>query len=88
MAVYIGVDLHVRTQTVCWMDTADGEVHQRMLDHEHDDVAAFYTQLPPGAIVGVEASGYALWFHRIIEQTGHSLRVGDALAICQFARRR
>lgn len=88
MAVYIGVDLHVRTQTVCWMDTADGEVHQRMLDHERDDVAAFYAQFPPGTIVGVEASGYSLWFHRIIEQAGHPLRVGDALAIRQFARRR
>jgi hypothetical protein len=49
MAVYIGVDLHVRTQTVCWMDTADGELHERVLDHERDDVAAFYAQFPPGA---------------------------------------
>ena len=28
MTVYIGVDLHVRTQAVCWMDTADGEIHE------------------------------------------------------------
>ena len=41
MAVYIGVDLYVRTQTVCWMDTADGEIHQRTLDHGRDDVRAF-----------------------------------------------
>lgn len=88
MTVYIGVDLHVRTQTVCWMDTADGEAQERVLDHDRDDVGAFYSQFPPVAVVGVEASGYSLWFHRLVEQTGHCLRVGDSLAIRQFARRR
>lgn len=29
MAVYLGVDLPIRTQTVCWCDTADGVIHQR-----------------------------------------------------------
>jgi transposase len=88
MTVYIGVDLHVRTETLCWMDTADGELQERMLDHEREDVGGFYAQFPPGAIVGVEASGYSLWFHRLIEQAGHRLLVGDALAIRTFARRR
>ena len=36
----------------------------------------------------MEASGYSLWFHRILEELGHRLLVGDALAIRQFARRR
>jgi transposase len=88
MAVYIGVDLHVRTQTVCWVDTADGEEHELTLDHERDEVPGFYRQFATPAVVGVEASGYALWFHRLIEETGHQLLVGDALAIRQFARRR
>lgn len=88
MAVYIGVDLHVRTQTVCWVDTADGEQREVTLDHERDDVAAFYSQFAVPATVGVEASGYSLWFHRILNQLGHGLLVGDALAIRQFARRR
>lgn len=88
MAVYIGVDLHVRTQTLCWLDTADGEEHQAMLDHERDDVRAFYSQFPATALIGVEASGYSLWFHRLIEELGHQLLVGNALAIRQFARRR
>jgi hypothetical protein len=34
MGVYLGVDLHTRTQTVCWCDTADGEIQQRKLDHQ------------------------------------------------------
>ncbi len=38
MTVYPGVDLHVRTQTVCWCDTSTGEIQQRTLDHHRDDV--------------------------------------------------
>ncbi len=88
MAVYIGVDLHVRTQTVCWLDTTDGEEHEIALVHERDDVRAFYSRFPVPVLVGVEASGYSLWFHRLLEELGHHLLVGDALAIRQFARRR
>ena len=88
MRVYIGVDLHVRTQSVCWCDTTTGEEQERMLDHERDDVRAFYAQFAAPAVVGVEASGYSLWFHRLLEEQGHQLLVGDAQAIRQFARRR
>jgi transposase len=86
--LYLGVDLHVRTQMVCWVDTADGELHQREFDHQRDDVRRFYAQLPQPAIVGVESCGYAVWFHRLVEETGHELRVGDARRIRQFAKRR
>jgi hypothetical protein len=51
MAVYIGVDLHLRTQTVCWLDTADGEEQQLSLDHERDDVRAFYSRFPVPALI-------------------------------------
>ena len=88
MPVYVGVDFHVKTQTVCWMDTADGEIHRQTLDHQREDVTRFYGQWAAPATVGVEASGYAQWFHRLVEVTGHRLLVGDAHAIRQFARRR
>lgn len=88
MTVYIGVDLHTRTQTVCWMNTADGEIHTHTLDHARDDLRAFYAQFAAPAVVGIESSGYSLWFHQLIEQAGHRLLVGDAYAIRQFARRR
>jgi transposase len=88
MEVYIGVDLHVRTQTVCWMAEADGEIHEQTLDHARDDVRAFYARFAAPAVVGVESSGYALWFHQLVEQAGHRLLVGDAYAIRQCARRR
>lgn len=88
MPVYLGVDLHVRTQTVSWCNTVDGVVHQRTLDHQHDDVRAFYAQFAAPALVGLESSGYALWFHQLLAELGHQVRVGDAFAIRQFARRR
>ncbi len=88
MPVYIGVDFHARTQTVCWCDTGDGVIHQRTLDHQLDDVRAFYAQFPAPAVVGLESSGYAVWFHRLLVELGHQVLVGDAFAIRQFARRR
>jgi len=88
MPVYLGVDLHARTQTVSWCDTADGVIHQRTLDHQHDDVRAFYAQFPAPAIVGLESSGYAVWLHRLLAELRHQVLVGDAFAIRQFARRR
>ena len=88
MPVYVGVDFHVKTQTLCWLDTTDGEIHQHTLDHQREDVAAFYRQWATSVTVGVEASGYAQWFHHWVELAGHRLLVGDAHAIRQFARRR
>src|SRR5437879_13502043 len=70
------------------MNTADGEIHQHTLDHSRDDLRAFYAQFTAPAVVGIESSGYALWFHQLMEQAGHRLLVGDAYAIRQFARRR
>lgn len=88
MPVYLGVDLHVRTQTVCWLDPGDGVIHQRTLEHRLDDVRSFYAQFAAPAIVGLESSGYALWFHRLLADVGHQVLVGDAFRIRQFAQRR
>jgi len=88
MSVYLGVDFHARTQTVCWCDQADGVLHQRTLDHQQDDVRGFYTQFAAPAIVGLEATGYARWFHRLLETLGHQLFVGDAYVIRKCALRR
>src|SRR5208283_5094757 len=60
-------DFHARTQTVCWCDTTDGLIRQRTLDHEHDDVRGFYAQFSVPATIGLEATGYARWFHRLLE---------------------
>lgn len=87
MPVYIGVDFHTRTQTVCWCDTADGQIQERELDHEVDEVQGFYARFEQ-AVVGIESVGYAAWFHRMIEGLGHELLVGDSQAIRKKVRRR
>lgn len=88
MAVYLGVDLHVRQQTVCWCDTAEGAIQERTLNHGEDDVRGFYAQFPAPAVVGVESVGYAEWFHGMLEELGHQVVVGDARLIRLYARRR
>src|ERR1700756_3514737 len=50
---------------------------QLSLDHERDDVRAFYSRFPVPALIAVETSGYSLWFHCIIEALDHQLPVGD-----------
>ena len=88
MSVYLGVDFHTRTQTVCWCDTTDGLIHRRTLDHQRDDLRGFYAQFPAPALVGLETSGYARWFHRLLESLGHQLLLGDAYVIRKCAIRR
>ncbi len=88
MTLYLGVDLHVRSQTVCWCDTGDGEIQERVLNHQQDDVRSFYQQFAAPAVIGVEAVGYAGWFHGMLEDLGHQVRVGDAYAIRKLAQRR
>jgi hypothetical protein len=59
MSVYLGVDFHARTQTVCWCDISDRLVHQRVLDHQRDEVRDFYAQFPAPAVVGLDATDAA-----------------------------
>jgi hypothetical protein len=42
MTFYIGVDFHARQQTVCYFETAEGELKQTTLHHQQDDIRAFY----------------------------------------------
>jgi transposase len=86
--MYIGVDLRARTQIVCWCDTADGNVNQEALHHQGDDVRTSYAWSAAPAVVGPESSGYAVWFHQLLDELGYEVRVSDAFAIRQLARRR
>lgn len=87
--VYCGVDFHARVQTIAYMDSADGEVHVKELDHRNkDDVRAFYAQFDCEVIVGFEASGYSRWFEAMLEEIGHRIWIGHAAEIRRFAKRR
>jgi transposase len=88
MTVHCGVDFHARVQTVSYCDSADGEIHQRDLHHQKDDIRAFYSQFSGEVIVGFEASGYSPWFEKMLEEIGHQVWIGDATEIRRLAKRR
>jgi transposase len=87
MTIYCGVDFHARQQTICYCDTADGEIHLKELDHQ-EDVRGFYASLTGEVIVGLEASGYSTWFVELVESLGHEVLIGDATEIRRVAKRR
>lgn len=77
----VGVDLHSREQSVAVLDRATGEVEERRIRHDGDHVERFYAALQPPVTVAIESTGYALWFHQLIQRLGHTLIVGDAAKI-------
>jgi transposase len=81
MTILVGVDLHTRDQSVAMLDTATGEVCEQRLCHYGDTVEQFYAGLTRPATVAIESTGYALWFHALMQRFGHTLFVGDAAKI-------
>jgi transposase len=77
----VGVDLHTRDQSIAMVDTETGETRELRLRHEGDEVEQFYRSLTPPVTVGIESTGYALWFHHVMHRLGHTLLVGDAAKI-------
>jgi transposase len=76
--IFVGCDLHTRMQQVAVLDTGTGEVSEHRLPHEGTAVEEFYTALPRPVTVGIESTGYAVWFHTLMQRLGHTLLVGDA----------
>jgi transposase len=77
----VGCDLHTRKQQVAVLDTATGEMLEQELEHAGDAVERFYAALPRPVTVGIESTGYALWFHALMQRLGHTLLVGEAVKI-------
>lgn len=77
----IGVDFHSRFQQIAMVDRETGELVERRLEHGNGEVKKFYACLQKPVRVGMEATGYAQWFERMLAQLGHELWVGDAAEI-------
>lgn len=77
----VGCDLHSRKQQVAVLDTTTGEVREEELAHDGDVVERFYRALTPPVTIGIETTGYALWFHTLMHRLGHTLLVGEATKI-------
>lgn len=77
MSLYMGVDFHPHSQTVCWVDPDTGELKTNTFrHHERDELARFYQMMPP-SVVGIEVSGKATWFEDLLFENNHQLVVGD-----------
>ena len=77
----IGCDLHARQQTLAMLDTITGEVVNRTLMHEGNEVREFYSELPRPVLVGIEAIGPMQWFLNLLEELGIECQIGDATKI-------
>lgn len=77
----IGCDFHTRFQQIAMMDSQTGEIIECRLDHETGEARKFYAALPGPARIGMEATGRAQWFERMLAEQGHELWVGDAAQI-------
>jgi transposase len=74
----IGCDFHSRFQQIAMVDTETGELIERRLEHGNGEAKKFYAELQKPVRVGMEATGYAQWFERMLTRLGHELWVGDA----------
>jgi transposase len=77
----IGADFHSRFQQIAMLDPETGEIIERRLEHWNGEAKKFYAELRKPVHVGMEATGYAQWFERMLAKLGHELWVGDAAAI-------
>jgi transposase len=84
----IGCDLHTRSEQIAMLDTETGEVVEKKLEHENGEAKRFYEGLKEPALVGVETTGYALWFAQMLGELGHELVVGDAAKIRKMEARK
>jgi len=81
--IIIGVDFHPEFQQMASVDTDTGEVQEKRLAHR-EEAEKFYRALAVQTMkvrVGMEASGHARWFERLVAELQFELWIGDATVI-------
>ena len=81
--IIIGCDYHPGFQQIAFVDTDTGELNERKLGHR-EEAEQFYRQLEvrgKKVRVGMEASGHARWFERLLTEVQFELWIGDAAEI-------
>jgi len=79
----IGCDYHPDFQQIAFVDTDTGELRERRLQHR-EEAEKFYRDLAAQEMkvrVGMEASGHARWFERLLAELNFELWIGDAAVI-------
>jgi transposase len=80
----IGVDYHPSFQTIAFFVQGTGEYGEQELNHSDGKAERFYRDLKERGIcvrVGMEATGYARWFERLLAELGFELWIGDPAEI-------
>src|SRR5215467_10865195 len=81
--IIIGCDYHPGFQQIAYVNTETGELGEQRLRHR-EEAEQFYRDLKECVLavqVGMEASGHARWFERLLRELQFELRIGDAAAI-------
>jgi transposase len=81
--IIIGADYHPGFQQIAVMDTETGELNELRLEHR-EEAEQFYHALAAQGLkvrVGMEASGHARWFERLLAELHFELWIGDAAEI-------
>jgi transposase len=79
--IIIGVDFHPEFQQIASVDTDTGEMQEKRLAHR-EEAEKFYRSLAGQKVrVGMEASGHARWFERLLAELNFELWIGDAAVI-------
>jgi transposase len=79
----IGCDYHPSFQQIAFVNTETGELLERRLGHR-EEAEQFYRALAMAGAkvrVGMEASGHAGWFERLLAELNIELWMGDAAKI-------
>ena len=79
----IGCDYHPAFQQIAFVDSATGDCGERRLEHR-EEAEKFYRELAARGMkvrVGMEASGQARWFERLLAELNFELWIGDASVI-------
>jgi len=79
----IGCDYHPGFQQIAYVDSETGEIAERRLTHR-EEAEQFYGTLKERSLrvrVGMEASGHAGWFERLLRELQFELWIGDAAEV-------
>ena len=80
----IGCDYHPSVQQIAFVELETGETGERQLLHKDGEAERFYRDLKLRGIsvrVGIEATGHARWFERLLAELGFELWIGDPAQI-------
>jgi len=83
--IIIGVDFHAEFQQIAFVDSNTGEYQDKRLGHR-EEAEKFYRGLAAAGQkvrVGMEASGQARWFERLLSELQFELWIGPEQASTQ-----